>query len=256
MDNPGSYIPPTPIAYNPNSSSSTPSWLQDNAKTTSVKTSSSTSSSTTYSILPTFASPAQETSAPSNDANSATAAASEQSKLLLMSRLINLGLSILIIIISSLTLMTSSTMAIFILSLYMISFSCLLCSFELKLKAIQSLILKYFGFLRNMKTRGFFILFIGTILFSLSFFGKLVGIGMMVNGGFHLFIVFKYPELNFDEGTEIKDGAQNQHLEAANSQMSSYFSSSSQMFVNAGVDAIKSNPGNYLLNWYYFFIFF
>lgn len=108
-----------------------------------------------------------------------------------------------------------------------------------------------------MKTRGFFILFIGTILFSLSFFGKLIGLGMMVNGGFHLFIVYKYPELNFDEGSEEnKDGNQpNQHLEAANTQMSSYYTSTSQMFMNAGVDAIKSNPGKFNFNFNFYIIY-
>jgi hypothetical protein len=66
-----------------------------------------------------------------------------------------------------------------------------------------------FGFLYSAKSRSVFMLFIGTIMFSFSLFGKLIGILMLANAGFNVYVLVKYPEFEdaqrSDAQAEIQD---------------------------------------------------
>eukprot|EP01036_Dinobryon_divergens_P032148 gene32148-41683_t len=59
---------------------------------------------------------------------------------------------------------------------------------------ISKIIALNFGFMYNAKSRSVFMLFIGTILFSFSLFGRIIGVCMLANAGFNLYIIFRYPE--------------------------------------------------------------
>ena len=74
----------------------------------------------------------------------------------------------------------------------------------------------------------------GTILFSFSLFGKIVGCAMLANAFFNIFILFKYPQ--------YEDAQRND----AQSEIRDYLSSHpafARQAVRAGTDFVKSNPG-------------
>ena len=79
---------------------------------------------------------------------------------------------------------------------------------------------------------------LGTILFSFSLFGRIIGVCMLANAGFNLYIIFRYPEYEKiqrdDALSEIKG------FLAANPAFAT-------TMVDAGLQAsseiIKSNPG-------------
>jgi hypothetical protein len=83
-------------------------------------------------------------------------------------------------------------------------------------------------------------LFVGTILFSFSLFGKVIGCLMLVNAGFNFFVLVKYPQYDDaqrkDAQSEIKD-----YL-AANPAFAQQFVA---LGVSAGAGIIASNPGMY-----------
>lgn len=61
----------------------------------------------------------------------------------------------------------------------------------------------------SAKSRSVFMMFVGTILFSFSLFGKIIGICMLANAGFNIYILCKYPEYEDvqrnDAQSDIKD---------------------------------------------------
>ncbi len=76
-------------------------------------------------------------------------------------------------------------------------------------------------------------------MFSFSLFGKLIGLMMLANAGFNIFILFKYPQF---------EDAQRNH---AQSEIKDYLASNPafaqqimKASVSAGVDLFKSNPGD------------
>jgi len=130
-------------------------------------------------------------------------------RMILYTRVINLGLSICMIFVSLLSLLTTNNATTGVLACYVVVFSCLLCCFETHLKQISKIIAFNFGFLYSAKSRSAFMIFVGTILFSFSLFGKIIGCLMLANAGFNIFIIAKYPGYEDaqrqDAQSEIKD---------------------------------------------------
>lgn len=66
-----------------------------------------------------------------------------------------------------------------------------------------------FGFLYSAKSRSVFMMFIGTIMFSFSLFGKLIGVLMLANAFFNVYVLIRYPDFEdaqrSDAQAEIQD---------------------------------------------------
>ena len=97
------------------------------------------------------------------------------------------------VIASFVALLTAEDATTGVLACYVMAFSCLLCCFEAHLTQISKFIALNFGFMYSAKSRAAFMFFLGTILFSFKLFGKIVGVLMLVNAGFNIYIMFKYP---------------------------------------------------------------
>lgn len=113
-------------------------------------------------------------------------------RMILYSRVINLLLSVCMIVASLLSLLTTDNATTGVLACYVVVFSCLICCFETHMKLISKMIALNFGFMYSAKSRSVFMIFVGTILFSFSLFGKIVGCLMLANAGFNIFVLFKY----------------------------------------------------------------
>lgn len=158
-------------------------------------------------------------------------------RMILYTRLINLALSILMILTSFLAMLTTQSATTGVLACYVIVFSCLLCCFETHLKQVSKFIALNFGFMYSAKSRSFFMLFVGTILFSFSLFGKIIGLCMIANACFNVFILFRYPQYEDAQRnnaeSEIKD------FLAANPAFSQRIFEGG---VQAGTEIFRSNP--------------
>jgi len=155
-------------------------------------------------------------------------------RLILYTRISNLILSVCMILTSLLALLTTQSMTTGVLSCYVVVFACLLCCFETHLKQISKLIAMNFGFMYSAKSRSAFMMFIGTIMFSFSLFGKLIGAAMLLNACFNIFIIFRYPEF---------EDAQRDHATAEIKEFLASNPAFSQQAMNTGIDIFKSNPG-------------
>ena len=147
------------------------------------------------------------------------------------------------ILCSLLSLITTNSITTGVLACYVISLSCLLCCYETHLKQVIKVIALNFGFLFNIKSKVFFMIFIGSLLFSFSLFGKLIGLTMIVNALFNIFILFKYPSF---------EDAQRQNVE---NEISQFLQSNPHLTkqavaytVQAGTEFARENPGNNLIN--------
>lgn len=85
-------------------------------------------------------------------------------------------------------------------------------------------------------------------MFSFSLFGKLIGMLMLANAAFNIFILFKYPQ--FEDAQRNHAQAEIKDYLAANPAFAEQVMKAS---VSAGVDLFKSNPGtlishDYLMN--------
>jgi hypothetical protein len=169
--------------------------------------------------------------------------------------MINLVLSVLMVLSSLLSLVTTdsiTTGSLFpslfppptspppgVLACYVIVLSCLLCCYETHLKQISKIIALNFGFLFSAKSRAIFMIFIGSLLFSFSLFGKLVGCAMVANAFLNIFVLVKYPA--FEDAQ--RDDAQNEITQflqsnpALTKQAVSYT-------LQAGTDFARENPGD------------
>jgi hypothetical protein len=167
-------------------------------------------------------------------------------RIITYTRVINLGLSICMILISLLAILTTQSATTGVLACYVVVFACLLCCFETHLKQVSKIIALNFGFMYSAKSRAAFMIFIGTILFSFSLFGKILGLCMLANAGFNIYILWKYP--SFDDiqrdnaQSEIKDFLRSNPAFGA-------------AVVSAGATAIQSNPGKLVL-WIHFLLLF
>ncbi|KAJ1419334.1 hypothetical protein B484DRAFT_453450 [Ochromonadaceae sp. CCMP2298] len=154
-------------------------------------------------------------------------------RMILYTRIINLVLSVCMIIVSLLAILTTQSATTGVLACYLVVFSCLLCCFETHLKQVSKIIALNFGFMYSARARSIFMLFIGTILFSFSLFGKIIGVCMLTNAAFNMYILVKYP------------GFEDIQRNDAQSDIRDFLASNpafAQQVMTAGVDVIKSNP--------------
>ena len=157
-------------------------------------------------------------------------------RMILYSRVINLLLSVCMIVASLLSLLTTDNATTGVLACYVVVFSCLICCFETHMKLISKMIALNFGFMYSAKSRSAFMIFVGTILFSFSLFGKIVGVLMLANAGFNIFVLVKFK--GYDEAQRVAAQADiqdflAQHSPAFANQMS---------LVTAGTSFVLSNP--------------
>lgn len=219
--------PPSSQGYLP-----PPYWLQDNPGPAQSQASTSRPTSTT---IPPGSVPATTSSGGDPDQNNSNP---NIPRVILYTRIANLLLSICMIIISLLAVLTTQSATTGVLACYVVVFSCLLCCFETHLKQVSKLIALNFGFMYSAKSRALFMAFVGSILFSFSLFGKIVGLAMLVNAGFNLFLVFRYPEY---EAIQRKD---------ATAEISDYLAAHPAFAktvldagVSAGTEIFRKNPG-------------
>lgn len=155
-------------------------------------------------------------------------------RMITYTRVINLALSICMIIISLLAILTTQSATTGVLACYVVVFACLLCCFETHLKQVSKIIALNFGFMYSAKSRAVFMIFIGTIMFSFSLFGKILALCMIGNACFNIFILFKYPD--FD----------NVQRDNATSEIREFLQSNpafAQTMVQTGSSIVQSNPG-------------
>lgn len=162
---------------------------------------------------------------------------------MLYTRIINFVLSICMLLASLLSILTTNSATTGVLAAYVSVFACLLCCFETHLKQVSKIIAVNFGFLYSAKSRAVFMVFIGTLMFSFSLFGMIIGACMMANAAFNLYIIFKYPLYDEvqrkDAQAEIGDYLQ------ANPAFANQVLSAG---VKATTDFVAKNPGiNYML---------
>lgn len=113
-----------------------PSWLQDGS------VADSSGGAATTAVAPEEAEPGMK-------------------RMMMLTRLINLGLSVVMIVVSLLSLLTTQSATTGVLALYLVLFSCLLCCFETHLKQVSKIIAMNFGFMYSAKARIIFMLFVG-----------------------------------------------------------------------------------------------
>jgi len=136
-------------------------------------------------------------------------------KMILYSRVINLVLSVCMIVASLLSLLTTDNATTGVLACYVVVFSCLICCFETHMKLISKMIALNFGFMYSAKSRCAFMIFVGTILFSFSLFGKIVGCLMLGNAAFNIFVLIKYK--GYDDAQRLAAQAEIQDFLASHS---------------------------------------
>ncbi len=119
-------------------------------------------------------------------------------RLITYTRITNLILSSLMIVVSLLCMLTATGATSGVLACYVVIFSCLLCCFETKLKMVSKIIATNFGFMYSAKARVVYMIMVGTILFSFSgFLAFVVGLAMVANAAFNAYIIVKHP--SFEE---------------------------------------------------------
>ncbi len=155
-------------------------------------------------------------------------------RMIIYTRLANLGLSICMIVASLLSLLTTTSATTGVLACYVMVFSCLLCCFETHLKQISKFIALNFGFMYSAKARSVFMVFIGSILFSFSLFGMICGILMIVNAACNVYILVKYP--GFEDAQRSDAQSEIMDFLAKNPAFS-------KQIVSSGAAIVAQNPG-------------
>jgi len=158
---------------------------------------------------------------------------------MLYTRIINFVLSICMLLASLLSILTTNSATTGVLAAYVSVFACLLCCFETHLKQVSKIIAVNFGFLYSAKSRAVFMVFIGTLMFSFSLFGMIIGACMMANAVFNLYIIFKYPL--YDEVQRKDAQAEIGEYLQANPAFANQVLSAG---VKATTDFVAKNPGN------------
>lgn len=85
-------------------------------------------------------------------------------------------------------------------------------------------------------------LYLGTILFSFSLFGKIIGLCMIINALFNIFILFRYPQ--------YEDAQRNNAESEIKDFLSSNPAFSQRLFEGGfkmGTDLFRNNPGTLII---------
>ena len=103
---------------------------------------------------------------------------------------------ILMILVSLLEFLLSASLSTAILSLYGTAFGCLLCCFELRIRAVASWMVTNFGFMYKSKGRIYFLFVCGMLMWSTgSILGWIVGAYLISLAPANAYILLKYPSL-------------------------------------------------------------
>ena len=119
---------------------------------------------------------------------------------------INLGLcgtSAIFGILSLATFLLTLNLRKLIMAIYLSFFSLLVCGYESHITFLNDRIKDNFGFIYNSKLRACFIFLLSTICFQVGGIGLLVGFGMLSNGAFHFYIIYKYGSLELEDQQRI-----------------------------------------------------
>ena len=148
-------------------------------------------------------------------------------------RMANLILGALMIVVSTLSIVTTTSLTSAVLALYTVAFACLLCCFESGLQVVLRAIALNCGFMYSAAWRSTFMIFISTILFSFSIFGKIIGALMLANACFNMYAIWKYPR--YEEAQRERSMNDIQDYLAENPAFAA-------SFVQAGTAAAVANP--------------
>lgn len=172
-------------------------------------------------------------------------------KLIFYTRVLNLSLGVCMVVASLLSLLTTDSATTGVLACYVVVFACLLCCFESGLQVVLRTIALNFGFMYSAKARSIFMIFVGTILFSFSLFGKIIGILMLANAGFNIYAIVKYPE--YEEAQRHRQTHEIKDFLSANPAFTGFavqaageaVANNPQMAANAAQSVFGGNNGGY-----------
>lgn len=109
------------------------------------------------------------------------------------------------------------------------------------MKQVSKVIALNFGFLFSAKSRCLFMVFMASLLFTFSLFGKLVGLAMLGNAFLNIYILFRHPTF---------EDAQRQ---SAQSDISDFLAAHPELAkravaygVTTGAQIARDNPGRYI----------
>ena len=96
-----------------------------------------------------------------------------------------------------------------------------------------------FSFISHMRLYcNLFCMTVGTIMFSFSLFGKIIGLLMLGNAGFNIYILFRYPE--FEDAQRLDAQSEISDYLSANP---AFAKSVASLGMNAATGYLASNPG-------------
>ncbi|KAG5182426.1 hypothetical protein JKP88DRAFT_348871 [Tribonema minus] len=128
--------------------------------------------------------------------------------MVILTRLINMGLCVLLSATAVLELIGLPNFQTLVLAVYLFAFACILCCFETHISFIASLAASNFGFLYNAKGRALFLLFVGILCFSFgSILGYISGIAMIADSIFNFFVILKYPEVQNQQRKDLESSS-------------------------------------------------
>eukprot|EP00568_Trieres_chinensis_P009421 CAMPEP_0183295922 /NCGR_PEP_ID=MMETSP0160_2-20130417/3690_1 /TAXON_ID=2839 ORGANISM="Odontella Sinensis, Strain Grunow 1884" /NCGR_SAMPLE_ID=MMETSP0160_2 /ASSEMBLY_ACC=CAM_ASM_000250 /LENGTH=228 /DNA_ID=CAMNT_0025457463 /DNA_START=62 /DNA_END=748 /DNA_ORIENTATION=+ len=115
-------------------------------------------------------------------------------KVILIMRLANMGVSIVLVACSIITMLTLPSPATWVLAIYASCGGLLVCCLETQLKFLRVIIAMNFGFLFSYFYRFLFYLILGTVCWAYnSIFGKATGICMVAVAVFNTYVLIRYP---------------------------------------------------------------
>jgi len=118
----------------------------------------------------------------------------ELPRVILMTRLANLGMSLLLILVSLGQLLGFPALSTWVLSMYALCGACLICLLETQLKFLRVAIALNFGFLFSAPLRFLFYMLLATLSWSaFGFLGRVVSIGVVAVALFNAYVLWRYP---------------------------------------------------------------
>jgi hypothetical protein len=115
-------------------------------------------------------------------------------RIILMTRLANLGMSLLLILVSLGQVIGFPAFSTWILSCYALCGACLICLLETQLKFLRVAIALNFGFLFSTPLRFLFYVLLSTLSWgAFGFLGRVVALGLLCVAFFNAYVLWRYP---------------------------------------------------------------
>jgi len=172
-----------------------PAWLTDDKPSTPASAAPAAPAPTAMAAAPAAAVNTAPAAGPANPEDLAAAEQEQLKGVIMFMRLINLGVSIALIVRSSLLFAAISLdPKVWVLSAFSLFGGCLVCCLETQLKAIRTFIAIDFGFLFDPTLRFFFYLLLASVCLSLKDLFGLVMAGCLVAAAvYNTFVLCRYP---------------------------------------------------------------